>query len=142
MVTAAQQELSHRSSEVSFSPPPASLRSDLPCKSFSNIKTRHTYETLTSHYDKFTTKKHVESVLKSRVFNSLCARLLNVSNQVTAVLLLLQTSEHHLGAGDVLLGVGQVDIKGVLVPGDALVNVSLGVAEASSSSSLSSPDTM
>merc|ERR1719430_2750474 len=87
-------------------------------------------------------KKHVESVLKSRVFNCLCARLLNVSNQVTAVLLLLKPSKHHLGAGDVLLWVGQVDIKGVLVPGDALVNVSLGVAEASSSSSLSSPDTM
>merc|ERR1719180_456525 len=82
------------------------------------------------------------SVLKSRIFNCLCARLLNISNQVTAVLLLLQTSEHHLGAGDVLLGVGQVDIEGVLFPGDALVNVSLGVVKTRCPSSLSSPDTM
>ena len=43
---------------------------------------------------------------------------------------------------DVFLGVGEVDIQGVLVPGDALVNISLGVGEASSLTSLSSPGSM
>ena len=43
---------------------------------------------------------------------------------------------------DVFLGVGEVDIQGVLVPGDALVNVSLGVGEASSLASFPSPCSM
>ena len=44
--------------------------------------------------------------------------------------LLLQPRVDHLGARDVLLRVGQVDVQGVLAPGDALVLVGLGVAEA------------
>ena len=39
--------------------------------------------------------------------------------------------KHHLGARDVLLGVGEVLIQGVVAPGDALVLVGLGVREAS-----------
>ena len=65
--------------------------------------------------------------------------LLDVGYQVAPVLLLLEAGEDHLGAGDVLLGVLEVDVKGVLVPGDALADVGGGVREAGSSSGLSSP---
>jgi len=56
-------------------------------------------------------------------------RLLQVGDQTVPVLLLLQTSEHHLGARDVLLRVCQVDVKGVCAPCDALVLVGLSVGE-------------
>merc|ERR1719336_3665447 len=56
-------------------------------------------------------------------------RLLQVGDQTVPVLLLLQTSEHHFGARDVLLRVCQVDVKGVCSPGDALVLVGLSVGE-------------
>merc|ERR1719150_3286725 len=56
-------------------------------------------------------------------------RLLQVGDQAVPVLLLLQTSEHHLGARDVLLRVCQVDVKGVGAPCDALVLVGLSVGE-------------
>jgi len=52
---------------------------------------------------------------------------LQVGNQVVAVLFLLQAGEDHLGAGDVLLGVGEVHVQRVRAPGDALVLVRLGV---------------
>ena len=65
--------------------------------------------------------------------------LLDVGYQVAPVLLLLEAGEDHLGAGDVLLGVLEVDVKGVLVPGDALADVGGRVREAGSSSGLSSP---
>lgn len=54
----------------------------------------------------------------------------NLRNEVVAVLLLLETTEGHLGTGDVLLGVLEVSEEGGLVPGDALllVGVSVGVA--------------
>ena len=45
--------------------------------------------------------------------------VLEVGDEVIPVLLLLQTGEHHLGAGDVLLGVGEVNVKGIGTPGDA-----------------------
>ena len=48
-----------------------------------------------------------------------------VSDEVTPVLLLLEAGEHHLGAGDVLLGVDEVLLQGVLAPGDTLVHVGL-----------------
>merc|ERR1719443_1238735 len=67
----------------------------------------------------------------------LFAGRVEVSNQVIPVLLLLGASEHHLGAGDVLLGVGQVNIQGVVPPCDSLLNVSLGVGEPGSLSGLS-----
>ena len=65
--------------------------------------------------------------------------LLDVGYQVAPVLLLLEAGEDHLGARDVLLGVLEVDVKGVLVPGDALADVGGGVRKAGSSSGLSSP---
>lgn len=54
----------------------------------------------------------------------------NVRNQVIPVLLLLQATESHLGAGDVLLGVLKVGEEGVVVPGDALLLVGIGVGVA------------
>ena len=44
----------------------------------------------------------------------------------------------HLGAGDVLLGVGEVLVQGVVAPGDALVLVGLSVGEASGLTCLAS----
>ena len=64
---------------------------------------------------------------------------MKVGNKVSPVLLLLKASEDHLGAGDVLLWVGQVNVESVLPPGHALVLVSLGVGEPSSLTSLSAP---
>ena len=51
--------------------------------------------------------------------------LLDVGYQVAPVLLLLEAGEDHLGAGDVLLGVGEVDFEGVLSPDDPFVLVGL-----------------
>ena len=59
-----------------------------------------------------------------------------------SVLLLLQPRVDHLGARDILLGVGQVDVQGLVVPGDALVDVGLGVGEASRLAGLPSNDTV
>ena len=39
------------------------------------------------------------------------------------------TCKNHLGSGNILLWVGQVDIQGLLLPGDPFVLVGLGVAE-------------
>lgn len=51
----------------------------------------------------------------------------NLRNQVVPVLLLLQATEGHLGAGNVLLGVLKVGEEGVVLPGDALGLVGVGV---------------
>ena len=75
-------------------------------------------------------------LLRMRCTYSFAGRI-EVSNQVIPVLLLLEASEHHLGAGDVLLGVGEVDIQGVVSPCDGLLNVGLGVGEPGGLSSLS-----
>ena len=40
-------------------------------------------------------------------------------DQVVPVLLLLETGEHHLRAGNILLGVRQIDVQSVRRPGDA-----------------------
>ena len=64
---------------------------------------------------------------------------MEVGNQISPVLLLLESSEDHLGAGYVLLGVGEVDVEGVLAPGHALVLVGLGVGEAGGLAGLSAP---
>ena len=56
--------------------------------------------------------------------------LLKEGDEVVAILGLLETTESHLGAGDVLLGVLEVLEEGVLVPGDALLLVGVGVGVA------------
>ena len=53
--------------------------------------------------------------------------LLEEGDEVVAVLGLLETTESHLGARDVLLGVLEVLEEGVLVPSDTLVYVGGGV---------------
>lgn len=52
-----------------------------------------------------------------------------VSDQVLSLLLLPDAAEDHLGSRDVLLGVGQVNPKGLLIPRDPLLDVGLGVVE-------------
>lgn len=54
----------------------------------------------------------------------------NVRDEVVPVLVLLETAERHLGAGDELFGVLEVVEEGVLGPGDALLLVGVGVGEA------------
>lgn len=56
--------------------------------------------------------------------------LVEEGDEVVAVLGLLETTEGHLGAGDVLLGVLKVLEEGVLLPGDALLLVGVGVGVA------------
>lgn len=51
----------------------------------------------------------------------------NLRDQVVAVLLLLESTEGHLGARDVLLWVLEVLEQGVGVPGDSLLLVGIGV---------------
>jgi len=60
---------------------------------------------------------------KNRLFRG----LLEVADQVVAVIGLLQPSESHLGTGNVLLGVLEVLEQGVLVPINALLLVGIGV---------------
>jgi len=57
----------------------------------------------------------------------LSSGLLEVGDQVVPVLGLLQATEGHLGARDVLLRVLEVFEQGVLLPGDTLGLVGVGV---------------
>lgn len=56
--------------------------------------------------------------------------LLEEGDEVVAVLGLLETTKGHLGTRNVLLGVLEVLEEGVLVPGDALLLVGIGVGVA------------
>ena len=67
--------------------------------------------------------------------------MLQVSNQVLPVLVLLQSSKGHLGARDVLLGVLQVLEQGLISPGDTLVNVGSGVRVSVCLTGLTAKDT-
>lgn len=58
-------------------------------------------------------------------------RRLQVSDEITALVGLLQASEDHLGAGDVLLRVFQVLEECVLIPGNSLSLVGICVGESS-----------
>lgn len=52
---------------------------------------------------------------------------LQVGNQILSLILLLDTSEHHLSTGNVLLGVLQVGEQSLVIPDNALVDVGLRV---------------
>ncbi len=52
-------------------------------------------------------------------FFLLCRRVLQVGDELVPLLLLLESGEDHLGAGDVLLGVDEVLVQRVRAPGDA-----------------------
>jgi len=60
---------------------------------------------------------------------SLCG-FLEVCNEVSSVILLLQTSKDHFGARDVFLGVLQVDPQCVSTPCDTFVLICIRVGEA------------
>lgn len=53
----------------------------------------------------------------------------SLRDEVVSVLLLLETTEGHLGAGNVLLGVLEVLEQGVLLPSNTLGLVGVGVRE-------------
>ena len=54
----------------------------------------------------------------------------NLRNQILPVLLLLETTESHLGTGDVLLGVLEVVEESLVVPLNTLLLVGVGVGVA------------
>ena len=67
---------------------------------------------------------------------------LEEGDEVVAVLGLLEATEGHLGAGDVLLGVLEVVEERVLVPGDALLLVGVGVRVAGDLAGLAAEETV
>ena len=67
---------------------------------------------------------------------------LEVGDQILALLLLLEASEDHLGAGDILLGVLQICEEGVLTPLNTLGDVGLRVGEASGLTSVTAKKTV
>jgi len=70
----------------------------------------------------------------------LLSRRFQVSDQVGALVLLLQTGKDHLGSWDVLLGVGEVDFQRVFIPVHALLDVGLRVGETGGLAGLSAPE--
>lgn len=68
--------------------------------------------------------------------------LLEESDQIVAILALLETTESHLGSRDVLLGVFEVGEQSVLVPGNALGLVGVGVVVALNLTSLAAEESV
>lgn len=68
--------------------------------------------------------------------------LLKEGDEVVAVLGLLEATEGHLGTGNVLLGVLEVLEQCVLVPGDALLLVGVGVRVAVDLAGLAAEEAM
>lgn len=63
-------------------------------------------------------------------------------DEVVSVLLLLETTESHLGSGNVLLGVLEVVEQGLLFPGDTLLLVGVGVGETLNLTGLAAEETV
>jgi len=59
--------------------------------------------------------------------HQLSSSLLQVRDQVIPVLVLLQSTESHLGTWDVLLRVLEILEQSALIPGDSLLLVGVGV---------------
>jgi len=72
----------------------------------------------------------------------LCGSFLEIRNEISTLLRLLQPREDHLGSRNVLLRVKQVLIQSVLLPDHSLVLVSCGVGVASSGSGLPPKETI
>ena len=53
----------------------------------------------------------------------------NIRDQIIPFLLLLQTTERHLGAWNILLGVLKILEQGALIPNNALLLVGIGILE-------------
>lgn len=66
----------------------------------------------------------------------------NLRDEVVAVLGLLETTESHLGSGNVLLGVLEVLEESVVVPLNALLLVGIGVGVALDGTGLAAPETV
>jgi hypothetical protein len=66
----------------------------------------------------------------------------NLRNEVVAVLGLLETTESHLGSGDVLLGVLEVLEESVVVPLNTLLLVGIGVRVTVDGTGLAAPETV
>jgi len=69
-------------------------------------------------------------------------RFFQVGDQIVPVLGFLQTAKGHLGSGNVLLWVLQIDIQGVLIPGDPLLFVGISVRESFDLASLPAKNTV
>jgi hypothetical protein len=76
------------------------------------------------------------------ICSRLFGRVLEVGNEVVAVLGLLQATERHLGTGDVLLRVLEVLEKGVVVPLNTLLLVGIGVRVTVDGTGLAAPETV
>jgi hypothetical protein len=76
------------------------------------------------------------------IYSRLSSSILEVGNEVVAVLGLLQATESHLGTGDVLLGVLEVLEESVVVPLNALLLVGIGVGVAINGAGLAAPETV
>jgi len=73
---------------------------------------------------------------------NLLGDVLQMGNQVVPVLVLFETTKRHLGAGNVLLGVLEVFKESILVPGDTLLLVRVGVREALDLTGLAAKETV
>lgn len=69
-------------------------------------------------------------------------RRFQVSDEITTLIGLLEASEDHLGAGDVLLWIFQILEEGVLAPGNSLSLVGIGVRESSGLTSFTAEDSV
>jgi len=68
--------------------------------------------------------------------------VLEESDQVVPVLVLLETTESHLGSRDVLLGVLEVLEQGLVIPCDTLLLVCVGVGVALDLTGLTTEETV
>jgi hypothetical protein len=73
----------------------------------------------------------LERCKKSKVVlfvkRNLLGSFLHVSNDISTILGLLETSKGHLGTRDIFLGVLKIVKEGLVIPGDTLLNVGRGV---------------
>src|SRR5258707_15739627 len=70
---------------------------------------------------------HRSLARRSRLLGAVGVELLEIGPQVVAFVLALDAGEHHLGAGDLGLRIGDVFLEGLFVPNDAGVLVGVGI---------------
>ena len=72
----------------------------------------------------------------------LCGGRLKVGNEILSLVLLLDTSENHLGSRNVLLRSQKVLEESILVPGDSLLHVGIGISVSLSLTSLAAKESV
>ena len=82
-----------------------------------------------------------EKQCKTYKKNTLSSCVLQVGNDISTILLLLETSENHLCSWNVLLWIQKVLIEGILTPNNTLILVCLTVGVSFGLSSVSSKQT-